>query len=36
MIHAADRHGAIDLTELATMARVRVSSTLPPAIPATA
>ena len=28
MIHAADRHGAIDLTELAAMAGVRVSSTI--------
>jgi DNA polymerase-3 subunit epsilon len=32
MIHAADRHGAIDLAELATAAGVRISSTLPPAI----
>ena len=30
MIHAADRYGAIDLPELATMAGIRVSSTLPP------
>ncbi|HXR43628.1 MAG TPA: 3'-5' exonuclease [Pseudolysinimonas sp.] len=30
MIHAADRYGAIDLPELATMAGIRVGSTLPP------
>ncbi len=30
MIHAADRYGAIDLPELAVMAGIRVSSTLPP------
>jgi len=29
MIHAADRYGAIDLPELAAMAGVRVSSTVP-------
>jgi DNA polymerase-3 subunit epsilon len=32
MIHAADRYGAIDLPELATMAGVRVSTTVPPVI----
>lgn len=31
MIHAADRHGAIDLPELASLAGVRVGSTVPPA-----
>ena len=36
MIHAADRHGAIDLTELAGFAGVRVSSTVPPAVAASA
>ena len=36
MIHAADRHGAVDLPELAAAAGVRISSTLPPAIAATA
>jgi hypothetical protein len=29
MIHAADRWGAIDLPELATLVGVRVSSTVP-------
>jgi DNA polymerase-3 subunit epsilon len=32
MIHAADRVGAIDLPELATLAGVRVSSTVPAAV----
>ena len=36
MIHAADRYGAIDLTELAGLAGVRISSTVPPEIAATA
>ena len=31
MIHAADRHGAIDLPELAVRAGVRIGSTVPPA-----
>jgi DNA polymerase-3 subunit epsilon len=36
MIHAADRLGAIDLNELADLAGVRISTTVPPAIPASA
>ena len=31
MIHAADRHGAIDLPELAELAGVRIAATIPPA-----
>ena len=34
MIHAADRLGAIDVFELASLAGVRVSSTVPPAVAA--
>jgi DNA polymerase-3 subunit epsilon len=36
MIHAADRYGAIDIAELAERAGVRVSSTLPPVVAASA
>lgn len=32
MIHAADRHGAVDLPELAQLAGIRIASTLPPAV----
>ena len=32
MIHAADRHGAVDLPELSTLAGIRIASTMPPAI----
>ncbi|TXK19575.1 3'-5' exonuclease [Homoserinibacter sp. GY 40078] len=34
MIHAADRHGAIDLPELSELAGVRISSIAPPAVAA--
>jgi hypothetical protein len=32
MIHAADRHGAVDLPELAQLAGIRIASTVPPAV----
>jgi DNA polymerase-3 subunit epsilon len=32
MIHAADRHGAVDLFELAELAGVRIASTVPPTV----
>jgi DNA polymerase-3 subunit epsilon len=32
MIHAADRHGAVDLPELAQLAGIRISCTVPPAV----
>lgn len=32
MIHAADRHGAIDLAELGARAGVRIASIIPPAV----
>jgi len=32
MIHAADRYGVIDMAELAVAARIRMGSTVPPAV----